>query len=209
LKTIVLASRKGGAGKTTLTGHLACEADRLGLGPVVVMDTDPMGSLSEWWNERKMETPVFVRPGADGIAATLEELRGQGARLVFIDTPPANTTDVSETLAAADLVVIPAQPSPHDLRAIRKTVEMASKARKPMIFVVNGAPKGARVTSEAAVALSQHGTVSPVTVHQRVVFRTAMIDGRTAHDLEPGSAAADEIADLWGYIVDRMEVLAL
>jgi chromosome partitioning protein len=209
MRTIVLASRKGGAGKTTLTGHLACEADRLGLGPVVTLDTDPMASLSEWWNERKADAPAFSRVGPDGLAATLESLRGQGAKLVFIDTPPSGSADVSETLAAADLVVIPAQPSPHDLRAIRKTVDMAAKAKKQMIFVVNAAPKGARVTADAAVALSQHGTVSPVTVHQRVTFRTAMIDGRVAHDLEPGSPAAEEVSSLWKYIADRMEVLGL
>jgi len=46
MRTIVLASRKGGAGKTTLTGHLAVEATRTESGPVAVIDTDPQGSLT-------------------------------------------------------------------------------------------------------------------------------------------------------------------
>ena len=60
MKVIVFANQKGGAGKTTLTGHLAVQAEQEGLGPVALMDSDPQGSLAEWWNERAAETPVFL-----------------------------------------------------------------------------------------------------------------------------------------------------
>jgi cellulose biosynthesis protein BcsQ len=42
---LTIASQKGGAGKTTLSAHLAVEAERAGRGPVAVVDTDPQGSL--------------------------------------------------------------------------------------------------------------------------------------------------------------------
>ena len=73
---IAVASQKGGSGKTTLAGHLAVQADRTGFGPVALVDTDPQGSLSEWWNARTAETPLFairhhsVDPGASGSAST-------------------------------------------------------------------------------------------------------------------------------------------
>lgn len=46
MRVIVLASQKGGSGKTTLAGHLAVEAERQGAGPVALIDTDPQGSLA-------------------------------------------------------------------------------------------------------------------------------------------------------------------
>ncbi len=70
----VLASRKGGAGKTTLACHLAVEAGRAGYGPVAVVDLDPMGGLSGWWDARKAEIPALVRVETS-LTDTLEALR--------------------------------------------------------------------------------------------------------------------------------------
>jgi chromosome partitioning protein len=60
---LVLASQKGGSGKTTLSGHLAIEAEQAGVGPVALIDCDPQGSLSDWWNSRVSPTPHFVKVG--------------------------------------------------------------------------------------------------------------------------------------------------
>ena len=60
MQVIVLASQKGGAGKTTLAAHLAVAAEAAGDGPAVLIDTDPQGSLSAWWNVRDAETPALA-----------------------------------------------------------------------------------------------------------------------------------------------------
>jgi RecA/RadA recombinase len=60
MKTIVFASQKGGAGKTTLAAHLAVAAVKAGDGPCVLIDTDPQASLTDWWNGREDETPAFA-----------------------------------------------------------------------------------------------------------------------------------------------------
>ena len=73
-----------------------------------------------------------------------------------------------------------------------------------MIFAVNAATVRAKITGEAAVALSQHGTVAPVTIHQRVDFATSMIDGRTVMEMNPESRSAGEIGELWQYIATRL-----
>src|SRR5512132_1364764 len=62
MNVIVLASQKGGAGKTTLAAHLAVAAEAAGDGPAVLIDTDPQGPLSAWWNCRVSETPVLAPP---------------------------------------------------------------------------------------------------------------------------------------------------
>jgi chromosome partitioning protein len=85
------------------------------------------------------------------------------------------------------------------------TVDLCDRAGKPLIFVVNGATPKAKITSEAAVALSQHGTVAPITLHHRTDFAASMIDGRTVMEVDPGGRSALEVSALGDYISDRLE----
>src|SRR5262249_15579074 len=125
--TVVLASQKGGSGKTTLSGHLAVEAERHGAGPVALIDTDPQGSLSQWWNARAQSTPLFAKVTRDDLGEALEHLKNNGVKLAIIDTPPAITEQISHVVSHADLVVVPTRPSPHDLRAVGATVDIAER----------------------------------------------------------------------------------
>ena len=134
---IVLASQKGGVGKTTICGHLAVEAERQGAGPVALLDTDPQGGLAAWWNTREATTPAFVQLAAGGLDPTLAELEAQGCGALFIDTPPALTDAIRATVARASLVLVPVQPSPHDLRAVATTMDLVRAAGRPMVFVLN------------------------------------------------------------------------
>jgi chromosome partitioning protein len=202
--TIVAASQKGGSGKTTLSGHLAVEAVRQGAGEIALIDTDPQGSLSHWWNARQAPAPHFVKAGLLDLEDALASLTRMGIRIAVIDTPPAITQSISRVVAHADLVIVPTRPSPHDLRAVGATVDIAERHGKPLIFVINAATARARITGESAVALSQHGTVAPVTIHHRVDFAASMIDGRTVGEVVPSSPSAKEISDLWLYIQDRL-----
>lgn len=204
MHTIVIASQKGGSGKTTLSGHLAVEACRAGIGPVSLIDTDPQGSLAHWWNARAAEEPHFVKAGGFNLKDTLAELERGGVRIAVIDTPPAITQSISEVVAHADLVIVPTRPSPHDLRAVGMTVDIAERHGKPLIFVINAATARALITGESAVALSQHGTVAPVIVHHRVDFAASMVDGRTVGEISPDCASAREITSLWTYVQDRL-----
>ena len=205
MRVLAVASQKGGSGKTTLSGHLAVQAQMAGNGPVVLIDIDPQGSLSEWWNERNADFPAFAQTTVARLQADLEVLRQQGFKLALIDTPPAITMAIQSVIAVVELVVVPTRPSPHDLRAVGATVDLCERAGKPLIFVVNAATPKARITSEAAVALSQHGTVAPTTLHHRTDFAASMIDGRTVMEVDPNGKSAGEVRALWTYISDRLE----
>ncbi|MBD8679627.1 ParA family protein [Sphingomonas sp. CFBP 13720] len=205
MRVLAVASQKGGSGKTTLSGHLAVQAQRAGAGPVVMIDIDPQGSLADWWNERDTEFPAFAQTTVARLAADLETLRAHGFKLAVIDTPPAITPAIQSVIAVAELVVVPTRPSPHDLRAVGATVDLCDRAGKPLVFVVNAATPGARITAEATMALSQHGIVAPVTVHHRVDFASSMVDGRTVMELDPASRSSGEIEALWTYVHDRLE----
>jgi chromosome partitioning protein len=217
---IVVASQKGGVGKTTIAAHLAVRAGLEGNGPVALVDTDPQGSLSEWWDARKDEHAPDddMGPDDDGLslatvkledlASKLAELRQSGAAIAIIDTPPALTASIRQVIEIADLVLIPARPSPHDLRAIGATVNMTRKAGKPFLFIINGAAPRANITAEAVAALSEHGRVAPVILYQRTDYAGSMIDGRTVMEATTTGRSTQEIADLWKHIYAQINMRA-
>src|SRR3954452_644737 len=207
LQVIVLASRKGGAGKTTLCSHLSVQCERSGAGRVAIADTDPQGGLAAWFNARAAETPIFVDT-SKGLAAAVKACRAGGINLLLVDTPPSVADIIGSVVREADLVIVPVRPSPNDLRAVAGTVELIAKVKKPMVFVVNQVTPRARITAEAAIALSQHGTVAPLMLASRVDFATSMTDGRTAGELDPSSRSAAEVAALWEYLAIRLKEAA-
>ncbi len=200
MKVLALASQKGGVGKTTLSGHLAVEAERVGFGRVALVDTDPQHSLKDWWDVRTAPTPILVHVVLSELPAALLQLKAEGIDLVIVDTPPAITESIRAVVRSADLVLIPTRPSPHDLRAVGATVDVVEGEDRRMIFVINGAANRARITAQAATALSQHGAVAPVIIIQRTDFASSMTDGRTVTETDPEGKSAAEVTNLWTYV---------
>ncbi len=110
MKVLAVASQKGGSGKTTLAGHLAVQAEAANYGPVALVDTDPQGSLSEWWNERQAETPLFARTTIERLKGDLDRMKAMGIKLLVIDTPPAITHTIANVISVADMLIIPTRP---------------------------------------------------------------------------------------------------
>ncbi|EEI7302077.1 ParA family protein [Salmonella enterica subsp. enterica serovar Saintpaul] len=204
MKILVLASQKGGAGKTTLAAHLAVAAEQAGAGPAVLIDTDPQGSLSAWWNSREADTPALAAATLAELPAKLAALAEAGFELAVIDTPPAITAAISDVVKLADFVLIPTRPSPHDLRAVGSTVDIAQEAGRPFAFAVTQAKPTARLTVQAVAALSAHGAVAPAIVHDRVDYAASMVDGRTVQEADSKSRSAEEIAQLFAFVQERM-----
>ena len=201
---IVLASQKGGAGKTTLAAHLAVAAEAAGDGPAVLIDTDRKVRLSAWWNVRKAEVPVLAPTRIAELPEKLVLLAGAGYGVAVIDTPPAITEAISAVVVSADLVLIPTRPSPHDLRAVGSTVSLVQAAGKPFVFVMTQAKQNTRLTIQAMAALSEHGKVAPAIVHDRVDYAGSMIDGRTVQEIDPKGRSAAEMAELWEFLKEQM-----
>ena len=204
MKILAIASHKGGTGKTTLAAHLAIAAEAAGAGPVAAIDTDPLGSLTDWWKERGSRTVTFAHTHANRIDADLKALEASGVALVILDTPPAIEPSIAAAVAAADLTLIPVRPSPHDLRAAGTTLSLAERAGKPAALVVNGAAPRAGITKDAMVSLARAGTLAPVTIHQRTAFADSMTDGRTAGEVKPSSPASQEIHRLWKFVAEGL-----
>lgn len=204
MQIVVFTSRKGGAGKTTLARSLAVEAELRGEGPVALVDVNPQGGLAAWWNRRASETPAFTLCEANDLPGHILRLRAAGFRFASIDTPPS-VEDVARTaIRVASLVVVPVRPSLDDLDAVGATIDIAEAEERPMVFLVSQATKRAKITGEAAVVLSQHGTVAPSTIHQSVAFPGAAVVGQTVREQDPGGSPALEIRQLWEYVRSRL-----
>lgn len=220
------ASRKGGSGKTVCARHLAVAALRGGVGRVAAVDLDPMRGLTRWWQRRPEDGLELVQlappdmptdtheqrtaaalAAAERLAAAVPALRAQGFGLLIVDTPPSADRIVQLAVAAADLVLVPVRPSPDDLDAVGETADLVTATGRPMVFVVNSATKRARLTGDAAIALSQHGTVAPAVLHRADAYAASALDGLTVQEADPRGAPAQEVAALWTYVSKRVGML--
>src|SRR3546814_16957789 len=104
LKVLVVASQKGGSGKTTLAGHLAVQAELSGEGPVGLIDVDPQGSLAAWWNERAAPNPFYIQTTVPRLADDIRELAAHRLELLAIDPPPPLPAHLAALTRVADLV---------------------------------------------------------------------------------------------------------
>lgn len=211
MNVITFASRKGGAGKSTLTAHLAAFAHQTGHRCLLV-DADPQGSLTLWHAMRPDRQPP-LQNAARGIDRLLTFAQLNGYEWVFIDTAPTMWVVVQEAIRAATLVIVPARPGFFDLAAVRETVSTARDLNKPYAVVINAAPVKREDKEAPAVALSraQFERLSvPVwsgQISQRAAFLGSLAAGASAGEANGDSACKLEIARLWSAIERSVDAI--
>jgi len=204
MRTIVVASQKGGSGKTTLAAHLAVTIERARCGPAVLLDLDPQATLSGWWNQRDSDAPACAAAQSlSTLPEKLAELAEAGFAWAVVDTPPAIGATNRVAIGVADLVVIPTRASPHDLNALGSTLEIVQAAGKPFVFVLNSAKPGTAIATQAVALLSEHGSVCPAVIGDRVMYASSMSDGRSIAELDPTGKGANELGKLLEFVKSR------
>jgi chromosome partitioning protein len=204
MNVITMASRKGGAGKSTLTAHLAAYCHQSG-NRCTIIDADPQGSLTLWHSLRRGGEPQ-LRNGARGIDRALAMAMVEGYQWAFIDTAASMWVVAQEAIRAATLVAIPARPGFFDLNAVRETVAAARERNKPYAVVLNSTPvkrddKEAPAVAQSRAFFDKLGIpVWSGQISQRTGYVLTLAAGSSIGEVAPESAAGVEIATLWSAI---------
>jgi chromosome partitioning protein len=201
VKIIALVAAKGGVGKTTLAAGLATAASIAWPdAQVALVDLDPQGSQTGWWNARTAPQPAIYSLTGTPLRSAKRELRLAMLDLVVVDCPPGFAAIHEDAIAVADYVVIPTGAGQLDLDAIEATAARVERAGVPYGYVLNRVLRRSRLAGQAIRLLrGLAGRLLP-TVHQRVAIPTAMAGGRTVLETDIAGQAAKEIADLWGAV---------
>jgi chromosome partitioning protein len=212
-RIITIAQQKGGAGKTTIAAHLAVAFARAGR-RVGLIDIDPQGSLAAWAGIREAlgrTEPggiVFVQAAGWRLATELDRLK-RDLDLVLVDSPPHAETEVRIAVRAADLILVPMQPSPMDLWATGPTLEIARKEKSPALVVFNRTPVKGKLVDAVRRKIAEAGVpVAQSVLGNRVAFASSLMDGKGVVESHPRHVAAREITALADEILARLLTIA-
>lgn len=127
MPTIVFASSKGGAGKTTAAVILTCELARQGAAKgfkIALIDADPNQHSAAWANKKGRPDNIQLIENAteENILDVIDEAESKAA-FVIVDLEGVASSAVIGAVSRADLVVIPCQPSQNDAKEAVKTIK--------------------------------------------------------------------------------------
>ncbi|HLZ67858.1 MAG TPA: ParA family partition ATPase [Aliidongia sp.] len=208
-RVITIAQQKGGAGKTTLAAHLALAWHDRGE-KVALVDIDPQGTLSHWFALREAQ----MGKGKTGVdltqitgwraGAEIDRLK-RDYSLVVVDSPPHAQTDAKIAVRAANLVVIPVQPSPLDVWATRPTVELATAEKVRVLLVMNRVPSRSLLTGDMVAALGEiNAELATARLGNRGSLAMSMAAGLGVAEHAPGTIAAREVAKVAREVLSRI-----
>jgi len=217
--TIALVNQKGGVGKTTLAYHLAAAA-HLDKQRTLVLDLDSQGSSLDWFAARAEQSPLYGMAVAKVDVPLTRPAFAQlseGYDVVILDAPARLGELTRAAAVAADVVMIPLQPSPLDLWACDETLKTLNDAdaireqlgigKVRRVAVLNRVQANTNIGRDARGAVD-FAELLDVIVHQRVSFAVAAAKGETVLTTNPGSAAATEILELYKSVAEPIASIA-
>lgn len=210
MKIISLTNQKGGCGKSTIAINLAIQL-ALQKKRVILFDTDPQKSSYDTLKFRQ-DRLVTVVAAYTNIYQMLEKYEPH-YDIAVIDTPPHDTETVTISIVCSDLVLIPVQDSPLDIRSSKNTLEAIDKARKlnPAIkasFVLSRIQPQTTLAKELAEILKREYD-TPLLDHfisNRVAYKYSLVYGKSVTEMFENDPASEEIAGMTHEIMKRLEL---
>lgn len=208
---IAIANGKGGVGKSTVAINLAGALARKAKS-VFLVDADPQGTISDWFNSRKEQPAerlvhknLEVSPLPWSAEDLTSKISNQSKKFTFtiIDCGPANDRITRTALAVSDFAIIPVTPSPYDIHSVRKTLDMIHEGKKEAgieiqpYLLISRKIVGTNLGREARDALKAFNIpILRTEICQRIALCEAGILGQTIHEYAGNSQATDEFDDL-------------
>jgi chromosome partitioning protein len=201
MTAIAFLNQKGGVGKTTLATNVAGHLVVLGY-KVILIDCDPQASALDWSAARQRQAlfPVVGHP-KPSIHKDIGVIAG-GYDYAVLDSPPRQDAMAKSVMLAADLLVIPVQPSPYDVWAAEETLKLVEEAAilkdsLKSIFAINRKIVNTAIGRDVEEALGRYPVPILAThIHQRISFAESALAGLIVSEADPKSLATQEIKTL-------------
>lgn len=210
-KWLLIASGKGGNGKTSSSLNLGVIAVHAGLKTCLV-DLDTQRTLSRWHDRRPPDAPEIMLWQGRLVDATkaIAEIEGvQDLDLVIVDTPPTvdeHLDAVDALINKADLVLIPTTQGTADLDSVIEWMAYIRRSKSRAAFVINRAQRTFGTYQRAKKRLNKSGPLCPMDIRQ-------LEDVQATHDLGVGvkemsrSRATEDYEGVWDYVCAELEIV--
>ena len=210
-RVIAVLNPKGGSGKTTIAIHLA-RALHLRGERTLLVDSDVQGSARDWSAAgQETDGPPVIGLDRPTLDKELQAV-GRDYAWVVIDGASKYEQMIASGIKAADLILIPIQPSPLDLWACAPLVEVIqtrqqiTDGRPTAAFVVTRAKKSTVLARDVRRAVEGYNfPLLPGAIHDRTAFARALAEGSTVLDYEANGEAAFEISQLTKQVIKAFE----
>lgn len=187
MPTIAFLNQKGGSGKTTISINVACCLSRQGF-KVLLVDSDQQGSARDWNEQNDGDVLNVIGLDRKTLAKDIRAFQDT-YDYVVIDGAPQIAEISGAGVKAADLVIIPVQPSPYDIWACGDLVEVircrqeVADGKPKAAFVISRAIKNTKLSNEVGAALQEYELpVLDAYTTQRVVYPTSAAVGKSVFD---------------------------
>lgn len=204
LKIICVTNEKGGCGKSTLSVHIAVTLEKKGY-YVGMMDLDPHGSMTKWFNQRESSDPDLLQIPLNQLEGAIPQLDAAGVDFLIIDTPGFEHHDFTAVFELSDVLLVPSKASLLDLWATAEALIELNKVATPKLFVLNEVHPSTNIATDAVIALAQVGKLGP-TIHWKAGFLNCIEFGQTIMEISRRDFGGTEIAALTDFVLMNIGV---
>ena len=203
---ILVVNGKGGCGKTTIATNLAVAYANKGH-TVTLVDNDPQGSTTYWWEQRSADLPKIDLLPAPWHAADADAKGFDAAGKVVIDAhAQAGDAELEALVKLADVILVPVQPSAIDIRAGGRfiTTLLTHRAFRsnpcPVGVVANRVQPNTDMHAKLEHFLRCIDVPAVATFRDSPVYSDAVEEGKGVVDMIDSRAARKETSSWWTLI---------
>jgi chromosome partitioning protein len=210
---LVVASGKGGSGKTTVSRNLAVEAAVSGLN-VLLLDLDRQQTLSQWFRRRPPEAKSvsLVTFPIHEFGANLRSVEDgaieQKIDLVIVDTPPGVEEQAEAMrllIRKAAFVLVPSGQGTPDLASVVDWMRFLKAENIPAAFLLNRVKRSAKSYHAAKLALNRAGVLCPIEIRDLEDIQMTYDHGLGVAEVR-GAAGTDDIKGVWEFVSQQIGI---